>query len=179
VSTGASRRISAITLASLRDFAPRRSGRRRRQLLLVQRGQQVGGAGLAGGALRHAHVQRRAGAKGEAARVRVDLVRRDPQVQEHPVQRPRLQPGALRRVREVRLNQPHPLAEALQPRPRLAQRLRVAVGGDQPRLGAALQERLRVAPAAQRSVQEEAASLGAQEVHHLGHQDGGVVGRIV
>jgi hypothetical protein len=112
----------------------------------------------------HAHVEQRPLAKGEAARLVVELVGRDAEVEEHAVEAliANLLDGVHRReVAEKWAEAPCPLVLG-ELRPRLGDRARIAVDRDD--LGAPREQRPRVSAAPQRAV-EHRAGISEQRRH--------------
>jgi hypothetical protein len=112
----------------------------------------------------HTHVERAVLPKAKASLRRVELAGRDAQVQQHPVyRRARVLLGERREPGEVafRRREAPFLPRLRQPPPRLAERLAVTVEADDAPLGAeGVQERRRVAPAAERGVEVRAGRVG-------------------
>jgi hypothetical protein len=126
-------------------------------LLLAGLGEDVGGAAAAS---LHPHVEGRVDGVGEAAVGLVQLQRRDPEVEEHPLRLRHSEIGQDLGDRVVhRVHQPYPRTEGCEPASGELEGLRIPVDAHDRRLRAAFQQRLGVAAHAQGGVDDDRSGL--------------------
>src|SRR5260370_876864 len=129
--------------------------------------ERAGGGAAPGGI--ETHVERLVFLEGEAAPGRVELVRREAQVEEYSGGRTDAGlAGVASDLPEASVAEGHPLAEAREPLARARERLGVGIQPEEPRARApCFQHPFRVSAHADRPVHHPAPSSGAQEKRHF------------